>query len=41
MIPIVLAAALWGKEWAPKTVMVRCNNVTVVAVINRGSSKEV
>ena len=40
LVPIVLAAALWGQRWVGKTVMARCDNSAVVAVINKGSSKE-
>ena len=40
LIPIVLAAATWGREWTAKTVLARCDNAAVVAVINKGSSKE-
>ena len=39
LIPIVLAAALWGESWSGKSVQVHCDNAAVVAVINSGSSK--
>ena len=40
LIPIVIAAALWGSQWAGSTVKARCDNAAVVAIINRGSSKD-
>ena len=40
LIPIVLAAALWGERWSGKSVRVQCDNAAVVAVINSGSSKD-
>ena len=40
LVPIVLAAALWGRERTVKTVMAHCDNAAVVAVLNKGSSKE-
>ena len=40
LVPIVLAAALWGKEWTSKTVMARCDNAAVVAVLKKGLNKE-
>ena len=38
MVPIVIAAALWGSKWKGKTVRALCDNSAVVAVINQGSS---
>ena len=40
LVPIMLVAALWEKEWTSKTVMARCDNAAVVAVLNKGPSKE-
>ena len=40
LIPIVLAAAIWGESWAGKSVRIRSDNAAVVAVINSGSSKD-
>ena len=34
LLPIVVAAAVWGPEWAGKTVRVRCDNQSVVATAN-------
>ena len=38
LIPIIFAAALWGKDWKGWCVLCRCNNQAVVAVINARSS---
>ena len=40
LIPIVLAAAIWEKQWTGKTVLAQCDNTAVVAIINSGSSKD-
>ena len=40
LAPIVLAAAVWGREWKGKCVMSYCDNAAVVAIINKGDSKE-
>ena len=39
LVPIVLAAAIWGPDWKGKTVKSRCDNAAVVAIINSGSSR--
>ena len=39
LLPIVLGAAIWGREWAGKTVRCRCDNAAAVAIINSGKSK--
>ena len=39
MIPIVLAAALWGQSWRGKSILIQCDNMAVVHIINQGSSK--
>lgn len=39
LIPIVLAAAVWGKEWSGLTVQVWCDNAAVVADLNQDCSK--
>lgn len=38
LVPIVLAVAVWGKEWHGLTVQARCDNSAVVAILNWGSS---
>ena len=40
MIPIVMAAALWGHLWKEKSVRFWSDNLAVVALINSGSSRE-
>ena len=40
LLPIVLAAAVWGSHWKGLTVKIRCDNAAVVAMINRGTSHE-
>jgi len=40
MVPIVIAAALWGSKWKGKTVGALCHNSAIVAIINQGSSRD-
>lgn len=40
LLPIVLAAAVWGYQWKGLTVNARCDNAAVVAIVNRGTSHE-
>ena len=40
LIPIILAAAIWGHEWSRKTIVTQCDNLAVVEVLNRGYSRE-
>ena len=40
LIPIVIAAALWGSQCVGSTVKACCDNAAVVAMINWGSSKD-
>lgn len=39
LIPIVLAAAIWGREWTGLTVQARCDDAAVVADFNQDYSK--
>lgn len=39
-IPVVLAAATWGKQWSNKSVRFQSDNAVVLALLNSGSSKE-
>ena len=39
LLPIVLAAAVWGPLWRGFTVCCRCNNAAVVAIVNLGRSR--
>ena len=40
LIPIVMAAAMWGKAWGGLVVCCRCDNDAVVAVVNRRTSRD-
>ena len=37
--PIVVTAIVWGSEWARKRIVFHCDNMGVVYVLNKGSSK--
>ena len=39
LVPIVIAAAIWGHQWRGKRVKVHCDNMAVVYIVNHGSSK--
>lgn len=39
LLPIVIACALWGKEWQGKTVKCYSDNAAVVSIIRSGRSK--
>ena len=39
LVPLVLAAALWGRQWKGKTILCRSDNIAVVAAINNNTSK--
>ena len=36
----MIAAAVWGRSWHGKTVLAKCDNMAVVAIVNSGTSKE-
>ena len=40
LVPIVVAAAVWGQDWQGQTVQVWCDNTAVVNIINKGSSRD-
>ena len=40
LVPIVLAAAVWGSLWQDCVIQVMCDNQAVVAVVNSGYSRE-
>ena len=40
LIPVVIAAAIWGHQWSGRRVLSNCDNQAVVAVINSRYSKE-
>ena len=37
LLPIVIAAALWGPGWLGKTIRAQCENAAVIAIVNSGS----
>lgn len=39
LLPIVLACGVWGSEWSNQTVVVHCDNMSVVALVNSGYSR--
>ncbi len=39
LLPIVLAAAVWGRSWKGATIRCKCDNTAVVAIVNSGRSK--
>ena len=39
LVPIVLAAAVWGKVWSAKNVKVWCDNSAVVDIVKKGTAK--
>lgn len=40
LVPIVLAAAIWGMDWFGLTVQVKSNNSAVVAILNWGNGQD-
>ena len=40
LLPIVLSMGVWGHEWQGQTVLCRCDNAAVVAILRSGSSKD-
>ncbi len=40
LLPIVVAAAVWGRRWRGLTVKATCDNMAVVVTIKSGSCKE-
>ena len=39
LLPIVLGVAVWGPRWKGRTVLCRCDNAAVVAIVNLGRSR--
>ena len=39
LFPIVLAMAVWGRRWEESNVIIHCDNMGTVAVVNSGYSK--
>ena len=40
LLPIVIAVAIWGVNWANKSILCRCDNEAVVYIINSGTSRD-
>ena len=40
MVPIVLVAVVWGGRWSGKTMVVWCDNSTVVNTLNKGCCRD-
>ena len=40
LLPIIIAAAIWGHSWGGQQVICRCDNAAVVAIINSRRSRE-
>ena len=40
MVPVVLALALWGSQWAGSKVLVQSDNMAVVCAINKRSARD-
>ena len=40
MVPVVLACATWGRQWSGKHIHLHIDNMAVVEVLKKGSSKE-
>ena len=40
LLPIVLAVAIWGQQWAGKHIMCRCDNMAVVNILYSHTSKD-
>jgi len=39
LVPVVAAAALWGNRWSRQYVCFHCDNIAVVAVLNKRTAK--
>ena len=39
LLPIIVACAVWGKQWRGKTICCLCDNAAVVAILRSGTSK--
>ena len=40
MVPVVIATAIWGEQWAERTVLVRSDNMAVVHVLSAGTARD-
>ena len=41
LVPIVMAVALWGQQWAGTRVRIHCDNMAVVHAINKKSARDI
>ena len=41
LVPIIMAAVLWGQKWKGNRVVARCDNTAVVTVLNSRYAKDV
>lgn len=41
MVPVVIAVALWGQQWAESTLLVKSDNMAVVYALSSGAAKDV
>ena len=39
LVPIIIAAVIWGKDWGGKTIRVWCDNIAAVSTVNLGTSR--
>ena len=40
LLPVVLAAAVWGESWSGASLLLECDNTVVVAAVRSGSSRD-
>ena len=40
LVPVVIAVAMWGQQWAERTVLVRCDNMAVVHALATGTARD-
>ena len=40
MVPVVVAAAIWGQEWQDQTVLVKSDNMAVVEALSKGAARD-
>ena len=40
LLPIVVGAAVWGREWSGKTIRARCDNMAAVHILRSRRSKD-
>lgn len=39
LVPVVIAATIWGKSWSRKRILFWCDNQATVAILNKGRSR--